>query len=108
MGGDLKGFVLGHLELIGLVIVHPRWQFVIVRVVAVETVIVRLLTINDVGVGQYVVNAVTTVVVYDGLVEVEAEQGFELLVDGVVWTTGVNVVGDDVDVEHGFVLVAFA
>jgi len=109
LGGDLECFVLVHLELIGLVIVHPRWQFVIVSVVAVETVIVRLLTNNDVGVGQYVVKAVTTVVVYDGLVDVEFEQGFELFDDSMLCTIGVvDVVFDVVDVEQGFALVAFA
>jgi len=109
LGGNLECFVLVRLELIGLVIVQPRWQFVIVRVVAVETVIVRLLTINDVGVGQYVVKAVTTVVVYDGLVDVEIEHGFELLDDSILCTIGaVDVVFDIVSVEHGFVLVVFA
>ncbi|TKA63227.1 hypothetical protein B0A55_12404 [Friedmanniomyces simplex] len=72
------------LVLTGLVIVHPPWQFVIVRVVAVETVIVRLLTTSGVGVGQYVVKAVTTFVV----------------------TGTKGAVGEEVDVEHDTVLVA--
>jgi len=53
-------------EVTGLVTVHPPGQFVMVKVVAEDTVMVSAPWVITVASGQYVVYAVTTSVTYDG------------------------------------------